>query len=408
MSEIEQFLADQATDKRQRKIEELLKRPEYSAWWANKLCDFTGCNPQQQAELGQETATQWYSWIETRLRKNVPYDQLVQRIVLATGRREGQTYDEYAAEISAYFRDESPDDFSARQNMPHYWTRRSLEKPADKALAFAHSFLGIQLQCAQCHKHPFAPWTQQDFEQFSQFFDTVEFGVQADDLPRYKQLAQQVGLQVRGEKGSAVRQDVLLHAQDGEVVPWRELSIRRRESEVTLRLLRSRDVTIHPEDDPRQAIMDWMNEPENPWFAKAFVNRVWASYFHIGIVDPPDELNPANPPSHPEMLAWLTKQFVASGYDIRWLHREILSSQTYQRSWRPNDTNQDDRRNFRPGHPPPNPCRSRLRRAEAGFRRSRPAIRGADRPLSPGYRTPFHAAGRDLCHECLWKTGNGR
>ncbi len=92
--------------------------------------------------------------------------------------------------------------------------------------------------------------------------------------------------------------------------------------------------------------MDWMRDRDNPWFARAFVNRVWAGYFHIGIVDPPDQFTPANPPSNPQLLDWLTKGFIEDGYDMKWLHRQIASSETYQRSWKPNETNRNDRRNF--------------------------------------------------------------
>ena len=89
-----------------------------------------------------------------------------------------------------------------------------------------------------------------------------------------------------------------------------------------------------------------MREPGNPYFARAFVNRVWANYFGVGIVDPPDNLNPANPPSNTELLTHLESGFIASGYNMKWLHREIVSSDAYQRSWRPNPTNAGDRRNF--------------------------------------------------------------
>ena len=78
-----------------------------------------------------------------------------------------------------------------------------------------------------------------------------------------------------------------------------------------------------------------MEHPDNPWFAKAFVNRVWAAYFDVGIIDPPDDLNAANPPSHPELIAWLSEKFIEQGYDIKWLQRQILNSATYQRSWLP-------------------------------------------------------------------------
>lgn len=344
--EVETFLADRSKDKRQRKIDELLERPAYAAWWANKLCDFTGCNPRQQAELGQETSVQWYMWILSRLRDNMPYDELIERIVLAKGRREGQSYDDYATETSAYFRDDSASDFTQRETMPHYWSRRTLKEPKDTALAFAHSFLGIRLQCAQCHKHPFAPWTQQDFKQFSAFFENVKFGIVPAANQRYRELAKQVGLNVRNKNGSPVNKVVLRRAEAGRVVPWRELYIADRSKPAKLSLLRSKIVELDTADDPREAIMQWMKEPDNPWFARAFVNRVWAGYFHVGIIDPPDDLSPSNPPSNPELLDWLTASFVKNNYDIKWLHRQIISSEAYQRSWKPNDTNREDRRNF--------------------------------------------------------------
>lgn len=350
-SEIVSFLADPSSDKRERKIDELLDRPAYAAWWTNKLCDFTGCNPNQQAELGQETSTQWYMWIYSRLRENRPYDEIVRQIVLAKSREEGQTYEQYAAEFSSYFRDPSktnlpPSDFATRETMPHYWTRRSMQQPTEAAEAFAHNFLGIRLQCAQCHKHPFAPWTQNDYLQFSRFFERVKFGVRAEERILYRQIAGRIGMQVRGDDGTPVRSDVLRHARKGQTIPWRELYIEPTSEDQALSLLRSGDVVIDKHTDPRLPIVRWMTNEDNPWFARAFVNRVWASYFHIGIVDPPDDMNPANPPSHPKLLDWLAMGFIESGYDMRWLHREILSSETYQRSWTPSENNADDTHNF--------------------------------------------------------------
>ncbi len=219
--EVTRFLADASSVKRQKKIDEQLERPAYAAWWTNRLCDFTGCNPSQQAELGQETSVQWYMWIYKRLQDNVPYDELMAGIVEAKGRGAGASYDDYATETTEFYRDDSASDFTQRETMPHYWSRRSVEKSDDKALAFAHSFLGIRLQCAQCHKHPFAPWTQQDFQQFSAFFDNVKFGVVPDDDARYRELAKQVGLNVRGKNGSPIRKDVLRRAQSGRTIPWR-------------------------------------------------------------------------------------------------------------------------------------------------------------------------------------------
>ncbi|APZ93386.1 DUF1549 and DUF1553 domain-containing protein [Fuerstiella marisgermanici] len=344
--EVREFLSDPRKDKRTLKINELLDRPAYAAWWTNKLCDYTGCNPRQQAELGQELSVQWYMWIVARLKENVPYDEIVRRIVLAQGRSSGQSFADYTRETSSYFQKDYETDFADRQTMPHYWTRRSMEEPQRAAEAFAHNFLGVRLQCAQCHKHPFAQWTQKDYRDFSRFFETVKFGVKPDDLAQYRDLAKRVGMNVRSDDGSPVRNDAVRRLENGTVYPWRELYIKDRGRTEQVNLLRSGSVSLGGQDDPRQPIMAWMSDPENPWFAKAFVNRVWSSYFHQGIVDPPDDLNPANPPSHPKLLDSLTKRFVENQYDMKWLHREIVSSETYQRSCKPSHNNHNDRKNF--------------------------------------------------------------
>ena len=285
--EVKTFLSDNSKDKRNRKIQELLKRPTYAAWWTNKLCDFTGCNPasinsllEVATEEGYRKASQWYDWIYEKISKNESYADLAEGIILANPAR------------------------GVGQGMPYFWTRQSLKEPKDTAMSVAHSFLGIQLQCAECHKHPFDQWTQNDFVDFANFFDPSVFnGVR------------------RGKRREAVGKTI-------------ELS-----------LLRSHTVKLEG-DDPREPIMDWLRQKDNPWFARSFVNRVWAGYFNVGIVEPTDEFTPSNPPSNPELLNWLTEQFIKSNYDMKWLHRQIATSQTYQRSWRPNETNAGDRRNY--------------------------------------------------------------
>lgn len=347
--EVRAFLADPdpSGNKRIRKIDELLQRPAMAAWWATKLCDFTGCNPTQQAELGQELAEQWYMWIYERLRQNQPWDQLAADILLATGRENGQSWSQYSAQTSACFREHQPASFTDRRTMPHFWSRRTVSKPTDKALSVAHAFLGIRLQCAECHKHPWDQWTKDDFRQFSRFFEPVQYGLAADARAEYQQLAGATGMRGgNAEQGTAVNPEQLARAKTGQVIPWREVYIKPQETAVTLPLLRSGDVTIQPGQDPREPIVRWLRDPQNPWFARAIVNRVWASCFHVGIVDPPDDLNAANPPSNPELLDWLSAEFIRRNYDLRWLLREITTSAAWQRSSLPNEVNLNDRRNF--------------------------------------------------------------
>ena len=114
----------------------------------------------------------------------------------------------------------------------------------------------------------------------------------------------------------------------------------------TPKLLGGEEVTLAVEKDPRAPLMEWMRRKDNPYFARAFVNRVWAVYFGAGIINPPDDMNLANPPSNAALLDHLAGGFIDHDFDMKWLHREIATSQTYQRSWRPNETNRRDERNF--------------------------------------------------------------
>ena len=142
------------------------------------------------------------------------------------------------------------------------------------------------------------------------------------------------------------------------MVPWFELWVNNKGvpvkgknnnadvSAATPKILGGPVVTVSDYPDSRQPLMDWLRDESNPYFAKAIVNRVWASYFNRGIVDPPDDMNMANAPCNSELLNYLAQGFIEHGFDMQWLHREILNSDTYQRSWRPNASNQLDTRNF--------------------------------------------------------------
>ena len=114
----------------------------------------------------------------------------------------------------------------------------------------------------------------------------------------------------------------------------------------TAKLLGAEVVQINELDDPRTALMEWLRREDNPYFAKAFVNRVWASYFNRGIIEPADDLNLANPPSNGPLLDYLSREFIRRDFDMKWLHREITNSDTYQRSWQTNKTNEQDEVNF--------------------------------------------------------------
>lgn len=358
--EVEAFRTDTAPDKRAKKIDELLSRPTYVARWTTRLCEITGNSPRHFDGTGpmDEYARQWYEWIARRVRENVPYDQLVAGIVLGHSRRPGQEYTDFIAEQSAYYRDHNPADFTARETMPYYWAKHTSRLPEERALNFSYAFLGVRLDCAQCHKHPFDRWTREDFKAFTAFFDTVGFGVAPDARKTYQEMITRLG-----DKGNQNQRERarLLRAQKGEIVPWFEVfvapagtrvekgKIVKAPDRVSPRLLGGAAIDGDRFDDPRQPLMDWMRRKDNPYFARVFVNRVWAEYFGIGIINPPDDLNLANPPSNAPLLDYLSDGFIEHGFDMKWLHREIATSHAYQRSIKPNGTNRLDERNFSRG-----------------------------------------------------------
>lgn len=359
--ELQAFLTNPAKDKRQRKIDELLERPAYAAWWSTRLCDITGNNSDFiDRGLNGEQSKQWYDWIYHRVQNNTPYDQLVAGIALATSRTPGQDYESYSKEMSSYFHKNTKGQFADRPYMPYFWIRRNLLKPEEKALAFAYTFLGVRLECAQCHKHPFDQWTKQDFDQFTAFFTRVNFGLAPDARAIAQAMEEKVGL--KGVKGNQANKEIPSLLANGKVIPFREVfvnsptvprkPIRKQKNVVvkggrvlTPKILGGEEV-VDSQQDPRTSLMEWMRDRDNPYFARAFVNRVWAGYFNVGIIDPPDDQNLANPPSNEALLQYLTDGFISSGFNMKWLHREIANSATYQRSWQPNETNRQDERNF--------------------------------------------------------------
>jgi len=361
--EIKAFLASNDPQKRAKKVDELLSRPGYAAWWATKLSDILGNSENQLRNNAHPKANeQWYRWINRRLAENMPYDDIVEGIVLAKGRSsEGQTFLEYCTEMTSYCRDDNPADFTERQTMPYYWMRRNMKTPNEKALSFSYAFLGVRLQCAECHKHPFDQWSQYDFQHFTAFFNRVSSGNLGKE--ESKELIAKLGIETDPKKvgGAKVRRDIENAASDGKVAPFDEVFIqpakvsaaKKSKGKVvtagrvlTPKVLGGDEIVDQNYDDPREPLMDWLRQKDNPYFARSFVNRVWSHYFNVGIVEPADDMNLANAPSNKELLDYLSEQFVEHDYDIKWLMREIVNSDTYQRSWRTNSTNEFDLRNF--------------------------------------------------------------
>jgi hypothetical protein len=413
-AQVETFLADSSANKRTRKIDELLQTPGYVAWWTTRLCDITGNNDDNLnnvVPIRGRASQDWYDWIHKRVADNVPYDELVSGIVTAVSRNEGESFTEYSKAMSSLYNPDSKESYSEREHMPHYWARRTFRQPTDRAIGFAYTFLGIRIQCAQCHKHPFDQWTQQDFQQFTGFFTRVSSGTNPASRDEYDKLQKALGLE--GKKGNQLRRELPRLLKKGKTVPFQEVyaiaprrnanngnnnkaALKRLKQQVaqlearvekfkedgnkkqlaaaqkqsaaakqrvkrfaaqankrrngqgaaTAKLLGGDVIKLTEHADARQPLMQWLRDPNNGYFARAFVNRVWANYFNVGIVEPPDDLSLANPPSNKPLLDYLTQGFIDNGYDMKWLHREITRSRTYQLSWQPNDTNIKDELNF--------------------------------------------------------------
>ncbi len=289
LEETRAFLADSAANKRARWIDRLLDSPEYADYFANKWAAVLR-NKRRDASYVRGTYS-FHDWIRQSLYENKPYHQFVREIVTAQG------------EIG--------------DNPPVAWYRE-VGEVNQQVEDTAQLFLGLRIQCARCHHHPFEKWSQQDYYGMAAFFSRLskKKGERPEE-PR-----------VFHRPGPAQAQ----HPKTGQMVPPTGLG--------------ATPAALTPDHDPRQALADWMTAPENPFFATALVNRYWKHFFDRGLVDPEDDMRLTNPPSNPELLAALAQHFVASGYDLKDLIRTITNSRAYQLSALPNDHNLTDKQNF--------------------------------------------------------------
>ena len=349
-AELRAFMADSSAKKRQQKVEELLNSDAYTTWWAMKLADLTGSNSQSlgSTDMNSPAAGQWNAWLKRRLVDNVGWDRIAAGIILATSRRPGQTWENYAAEQSLHMKKKDGTDFSDLDNpMHYYWFRSNNQTDTDRALTFGYTFMGVQLQCAQCHKHPFDQWSKDDFEKFAGFFKRIRTGIAADGKAAQDNLKAKLGVPKKLDTAALRRQMYMRVSAEGLPIPWNEIWIQPPgDKPWPARILGGDEFDLNDYEDPREPLTAWLLRKDNPYFAPAFVNRVWAHYFGRGIVDPPDDFNMANPPSNKALLRWLSDQFIENDFDIRWLHRTITASHAYQRSSLTTPSNRTDERNF--------------------------------------------------------------
>ncbi|WP_182869361.1 DUF1549 and DUF1553 domain-containing protein [Stieleria mannarensis] len=286
-----QFLDSQDSEKRAALVDRLLDQPEYIDHWANQWADLLRPNPYR---VGIKAVLNYDNWIRQQFRENVSHDEFARRLITA----KGSTWHNGATTL---FRD-----------------RRS---PDEVATLVSQLFLGVRLDCAKCHHHPFEKWSQHDFYSFAAFFGKV--GRKGTGLsPPISGGEEIVYVSTKGDVRHPVTEEVLAPAP------------------------LFGDVDLSADDDPREALVDWMVSPENDYFAKVHVNRVWAQLMGRGIVDPVDDLRSTNPPSNPALLDALANHFQQSGYDQKDLIKTIVLSNVYSTSSTPNETNTGDRLNY--------------------------------------------------------------
>lgn len=348
-AEVREFLADTDPEKREKAIDRLLAHPLHAAVWATKLSDITGNNTdalEVPAQTRPKRSQMWHDWLRQRVADNVPYDQIVRGILTATS-LDGQKPEEWLAFVKKIeeqsvkgFRT----DYPQKKTLDLFW-RRQQQVPVEQwGEKVAAAFLGVRLECAQCHKHPTDRWTQEEYWAFANVFAQVTFVNNQFSSPELRKLATAENAERR--KGAKNNNQVLL---------VRELFVsdraRARPSPATgtaplPRALGGDAIRVKPGEDARAKLAEWLTAPDNPFFARAFVNRVWAHYFGVGLINPVDDFSLANPPTNARLLDALARDFVKSGYDIRKLERTILVSRTYQLSYVPNETNAFDKNNF--------------------------------------------------------------
>ncbi|MFN9718623.1 MAG: DUF1549 domain-containing protein [Planctomycetota bacterium] len=291
--EVRTFLADQSADKRDRLIDRLLDSTAYADHFANKW-NFVLRNKREGGDDTPGTML-FHQWIWSQIYDNTPYDQFVRAIVTASG--------------------------DPQTNPAVVWYR-DVDTTEEQVEDTAQLFLGLRIQCARCHHHPFEKWSQDDYYGMAAFYNRV-------------------GKKVIPNASGNMRDRRVFHNE----------GVATASNPRTGRALKPTGLgtpayEISADSDPRVKLADWMADPQNPFFAKSVVNRYWKHFFSRGIVEPEDDMRETNPPANPELLNALSQNFIQSGFDLKNLVRTICRSRTYQLSAMPNDYNASDKQNF--------------------------------------------------------------
>jgi Protein of unknown function (DUF1549)/Protein of unknown function (DUF1553)/Bacterial Ig-like domain (group 2) len=289
--EYDKFANDADPKKREKLVDELLGRKEFVELWVMKWAELLQIRSDNNQQVSYKAVVLYFNWLQDKIANNVPFDQIVREMLSANG----GTFTNPASN--------------------YYQIERDTLKIAENA---AQTFMGMRIQCAQCHNHPFDRWTQDDYYGFAAYF-----------------------AQVGRKQGEDPRETIVFNTASGTV----KHPIKGDKIEPKL-LGESQIRPIPPGKDRREVVAAWLASPENPYFAKNLANIVWAHFFGKGIIDPVDDVRISNPASNPELLEALGQKFTSYKYDFKRLVRDICTSRTYQLATRTNPTNELDEKNF--------------------------------------------------------------
>ncbi len=285
--EYDRFMNDKAPNKREKLVDELLGRKEFAELWVLKWAELLQIKSSQQ--VSYKAMLLYYNWLQEKIAKNVPVDQWVQELLAAKGGT-------FKSPATNYYQIET-DTLKITENV-------------------AQVFMGMRVQCAQCHNHPFDRWTMNDYYGFAAFF--AQIGRKGTDDPRELVIFNSGGGEVAHPVGGRVMKPKFLGGAEPDVAG----------------------------KDRREVLARWLASPDNPYFATNLANIVWAHFFGRGIIHDVDDVRVSNPASNPELLAELGKKFTEYKYDFKKLVRDICTSRTYQLATQPNASNEGDTRNF--------------------------------------------------------------
>lgn len=287
IEEHQRFMSNPSPKKREMLVDELLGRKEFVELWVLKWAELLQIRSSQQ--VSYKATLLYYNWLQDKIARNVPVNEWVQELLGASGGT-------FKNPATNYYQNET-DILKVSENV-------------------AQVFMGMRIQCAQCHNHPFDRWTMDDYYGFMAFFSQI--GRKGTDDPR---------------------EIVVYNSRGGEV-----------SHPVTKAVMKPKFLGGEAPDtagkDRRVVMAQWLASPDNPYFATSMANMVWANFFGIGIIDPVDDVRISNPASNPELLRDLGKRFTEYKYDFKKLVRDICTSRTYQLSTLPNESNAGDTRNF--------------------------------------------------------------